>query len=122
MDFNAYLTRIGYSGPINNSHAILKRICELHYNAVPFDVLGMHGADRIVLNLETVYKNIVIDHRGGTCYEVNRLFQWLLRNFGFQVDIIQCQWFNYGEFSPKFNHLALLVSFVFMVCNTSTIN
>jgi len=111
MEVNAYLKRIGYSGPINNTYATLKLLCECHLNTIPFDTLDMFGGDRKKLQLEKIYRNIVVDHRGGFCCENNGLFYWLLQNFGFEVQVVQAQTFSSGKFNNEFEHMALLVSF-----------
>jgi len=110
MDVNAYLKRINYHGPIDNTFETLQNLCECHNNTVPFDTLDMYGGERIELELHKVYEKIVDKGRGGLRYEVNGLLHWLLQKLGFLSEIIQAQWFQIDTFLPKFDHMLLLVS------------
>ena len=116
MDIKQYLQRINYDGPINTNADTLKKLCDCHTKNVPFDVLDMFGGQRKVLSLEKIYHDIVVNKRGGFCYETNGLFCWLLREIGFNVDILQSQAYIHSkkEFLSEFDHMCLMVIFVFL--------
>jgi len=61
--------------------------------------------------LEKIYNDIVVNKRGGFCYENNGLFCWLLREIGFNVEILQGQAYVRAkkEFLPEFDHMCLMV-------------
>ncbi len=65
--------------------------------------------DRSRLDEQHLLEKIVASRRGGFCYELNGLFAWLLRELGFQVDLLSAEVFEGGTFSPEFDHLALRV-------------
>jgi N-hydroxyarylamine O-acetyltransferase len=49
--------------------------------------------------------------RGGFCYELNGLFAWLLRELGFEVQLLSAGVMGAGgEFGPPFDHMALAVT------------
>jgi N-hydroxyarylamine O-acetyltransferase len=77
---------------------------------VPFENLDIHWNRPIVLDEEKFYSKIVADGRGGFCYELNGLFNLLLRNIGFQTRLISARVFNGKEFSPEFDHAAIIVT------------
>jgi len=73
--------------------------------------LTFFGGKRKVLSLEKIYNDIVVNKRGGFCYENNGLFCWLLREIGFNVEIMQGQVFVSAkkEYLPEFDHMCLMV-------------
>jgi N-hydroxyarylamine O-acetyltransferase len=78
---------------------------------VPFENLDIHWNRPIVLDEEKFYSKIVSNRRGGFCYELNGLFNLLLRNIGFQTRLISARVFNgRGEFTPEFDHAAIIVT------------
>ena len=111
MNTKQYLQRINYDGPINTSADTLKKLCDCHTKNVPFDVLDMFCGQRNVSSLEKIYCDIVVNKRGGFCYETNGLFCWLLREIGFDVDILQGQAYVHAKKAllPQFDHMCLVV-------------
>jgi N-hydroxyarylamine O-acetyltransferase len=63
------------------------------------------------LDTDRFYRKIVEDGRGGFCYELNGLFNALLRELGFQTRLISARVFS-GErgFGPEFDHAAIIVT------------
>lgn len=111
MDVGKYLARIDYKGPTEPSLDVLQQLCICHLNNVPFDTLDMFGGERKVLDLETIYTNIVERMRGGYCYENNGLLYWLLTEMGFRVDMLQARaWVKeQSRYDPMFDHMLLQV-------------
>lgn len=111
FDLEQYLDRIDYTGPVAPTVETLRRLHYHHLMAVPFENLDIHYGHPIVLNIDRIYKKIVCDRRGGFCYELNGLFSELLRQLGFKAKIVSARVFenDKGEYSPEYDHLALLV-------------
>ena len=85
MKLDQYLKRINYSGSLDVSLNTLERLHQCHLLAVPYetyDVFLMHSLD---LDLERIYHKIVLQNRGGWCYEMNTLFAWVLKKIGFDL-------------------------------------
>lgn len=57
--------------------------------AVPFENLDIHYGKKI--KLENTYDKIVKRHRGGFCYELNGLFNELLKTLGFKTKLISAK-------------------------------
>ena len=90
MNYKEYLKRIHYEDKsIDTDSSTLKKLCECQLKNVPFENFDMFGGKKRVLDQEKLYENIVVKKRGGFCYELNGLFCWLLRELGFQVDILR---------------------------------
>ena len=111
MNVQTYLDRINYDGPLEPTAEALRRLQVAHLLAVPFENLSIHAHEPIVLDDEALFRKIVSRRRGGFCYELNGLFAALLRDLGFEVDMLSAQVADAdGQFSPDFDHMALIVT------------
>ncbi|MDX3662429.1 arylamine N-acetyltransferase [Streptomyces sp. ID05-26A] len=100
-----YLQRIGASRTSS-----LVELHERHLLSVPFENLHTHMDIRIVLEVPWLHDKIVVQRRGGFCYELNGMFAELLRHLGHHVDLLAAR--TIGEeqrLGPPLDHLALLV-------------
>ncbi len=106
-----YLQRIGLDATgLAVDEPSLCRLQRQHLLTVPFENLDIHWKHPIVLNTDRFYRKIVDDRRGGFCYELNGLFNELLRALGYQTRLVSARVFG-GEngFSPEFAHAAIIV-------------
>jgi N-hydroxyarylamine O-acetyltransferase len=77
---------------------------------VPFENLDIGLKCPIQLTEEALWNKIVVQKRGGFCYELNGLFARLLKEIGFDVTYLNARVFNReGKLGIDFDHLALLV-------------
>jgi N-hydroxyarylamine O-acetyltransferase len=106
-----YLERIGYSEAIRPDVQTLRGLHLAHMRSVPFENLDIGLKRPIRLAEEALWDKIVVQRRGGFCYELNGLFGWLLTQLGFQVTYLNARVFNprNGGLGIDFDHLALLV-------------
>jgi len=110
MDVAAYLERIGYEGPRTPTLDTLRALHRCHMLTVPFENLDIHLGRTIVLDETSFFDKIVRRCRGGFCYELNGLFAALLRELGYDLDLLSGRVSNQaGHFGPEFDHLVLLV-------------
>ena len=110
MNVRAYLDRIGYQGDIDTDPDSLYRLHRQHLLAVPFENLDIRHGRLIVLDAERLYVKIVLNRRGGFCYELNGLFAELLIELGFEVQRLSARVANeQGSFGIPFDHMTLLV-------------
>lgn len=110
IDVESYLGRIAYSGPLTVSADALLALHRAHLRAVPFENLDIHLGRPIVLNEESFFNKIVLERRGGFCYELNGLFAALLRAIGFDVTLLSARVPDQsGGPGPEYDHLTLLV-------------
>lgn len=110
MDVQAYLARIGYSGPTPPTLETLRTIHRAHLLSVPFENLDIALGRRIVVDEDVTVRKIVELGRGGFCYELNGAFAALLRALGFQVTLLSARVSRRGGGEgPEFDHLILRV-------------
>ena len=107
MNLNHYFERINYDGPRDVSLEALIRLQRAHLFSVPFENLDIHHKRPIVLGVAHHYEKIVMQHRGGFCYEQNGLFSAILREIGFDVALMRAE--VPGGDSHEFDHLTLMV-------------
>ncbi|KAG2458213.1 ARY2 protein, partial [Polypterus senegalus] len=112
MDVEKYLRRIQFPGYPEGTLEDLQKLSRQHLFTVPFEDLTIHSGGRIHLDLGWVYDKIVVQHRGGFCYENNSLFGWLLSQLGFNVTHLAAQVKNSitKRFGPPFDHLVTMVN------------
>lgn len=78
---------------------------------VPFENLDIGQKRSILLAEGALWNKIIVQKRGGFCYELNGLFARLLQEIGFDVAYLNARVFNgQGELGIDFDHLALLVN------------
>ncbi len=88
MDRDLYLARIGFVGRAVLTLACLEELCRFHLGSVPFENFDIHLGVPLRLDEASLFRKIVSRRRGGFCYELNGLFGWLLRDIGFEVEIL----------------------------------
>lgn len=110
MDPLLYLARLGYSEPIKRDAQTLRGLHLAHMFRVPFENLDIGLKRPIRLDEQSLWDKIVVQQRGGFCYELNGLFAQLLQHLGFDVTYLNARVYNRrGQLGIQFDHLALLV-------------
>jgi N-hydroxyarylamine O-acetyltransferase len=115
MNTDAYLQRLGidaeaFSSP---SSATLQRVQRAHVTTVPFENLAItgdpfddrHDGPGVSLDLPHLFEKVVESTRGGFCFELNGLFNWLLVELGFDADRVAARIIGSdGTGRPPANH------------------
>lgn len=110
MDKKVYLHHLGIEKTdIAPNFETLKVLQKNHLLQIPFENLDIHWQCPIVLDTEKFYKKIIEQKRGGFCYELNSLFNELLKQIGYQTKIISARVCGRdGNFGAEYDHLAIL--------------
>ena len=85
FDLDAYLERIGYSGPRSPTLDTLESVHALHPAAIPFENLNPLLGWPVALDVASLQMKMVAGNRGGWCFEQNTLFRLALEALGFPV-------------------------------------
>jgi len=110
MDISAYLARIDYTRLVKPDVQTLCGLQFAHMLHVPFENLDVRLKRPIQLSEQALWNKIVIQKRGGFCYELNGLFASLLNEIGFDVTYLNARVYNReGELGIDYDHLALFV-------------
>jgi N-hydroxyarylamine O-acetyltransferase len=86
LDLEAYLARIGYTGPRDPTEPTLSALYRAHLGAIRFENLDVFLRGGVAVDLESIQDKIVFRGRGGYCYEQAQLFGAVLERLGFAVD------------------------------------
>jgi N-hydroxyarylamine O-acetyltransferase len=109
MEIDKYLKRISHNLPIEISLGGFTSLHLQHLYSIPFENLDIHIGRKIVLDFENIYNKIVMNNRGGFCYEMNGLFYSVLTSLGFIVKMVSARVYDGTEPGPEFDHMALIV-------------
>ncbi|MBS0171296.1 MAG: arylamine N-acetyltransferase [Nitrospira sp.] len=109
FDRAAYLARIKYEGPVTPSVETLRRVHLAHVMTVPFENLDIHLGRSISLDPADLFRKIVVERRGGYCFELNGLFALLLEDVGFAVTRLAARVSSGAESVRPRSHQLLMV-------------
>jgi N-hydroxyarylamine O-acetyltransferase len=110
VDRVEYLKRIDYTDVVDVTDEVLTSLHKNHVFQIPFENLDVYYKRIFNLDIGNVYQKIINDRRGGFCYELNLLFNWLLTEIGFSSRIIASRIFNEnGTAGPDFDHMSIYV-------------
>jgi N-hydroxyarylamine O-acetyltransferase len=85
LNVDDYLVRIGERPPLAPTLEGLVRLHRAHSAAIPFENLDILLGRPIVLELPALARKLVLDRRGGYCFEHNTLFRAVLETLGYRV-------------------------------------
>jgi N-hydroxyarylamine O-acetyltransferase len=110
MWIDDYLARLEYDGPREPSADLLRELHVRHLLTIPFENLDIHWQRPIVVDVDRFLHKILIERRGGFCYELNGAFAALLGALGFDVKLLSARVMTAsGGLGPDFDHMTLLV-------------
>lgn len=108
-----YLERIGYQGTVTLTKETLDQIIYAHQCTVPFENLDVYDFHKtIYLDAEHLFEKLVLNHRGGYCFETNGLFFGMINSMGFDAYPCLCR-VMFGVEEPKdheIDHRASIVT------------
>ena len=85
FDLEAWLRRIGYQGPRSPTLETLRGIILAQATTIPFENLDVLLGRPPKLDLESLQQKMIVDGRGGYCFELNSLLRAGLLALGFEV-------------------------------------
>jgi N-hydroxyarylamine O-acetyltransferase len=85
---NAYLERIGYQGAVRPDLGTLTALHRAHLFTIPYENLEIHREGYIPIQMDEIFQKVIVNRRGGWCYEMNGLLGWALREIGFDVTLM----------------------------------
>jgi len=110
IDVAAYCRRIGYTGPVEPTIAVLRALHEVHVGAIPFENVDVLLECPILLDADSLQRKLVHSRRGGYCFEQNLLFKDILETIGYSVVALAARVrFGTTGIRPR-THMTLLVT------------
>jgi len=104
-----YLDRIGYIGANTPTINTLSALQVTHLKTVPFENLDIYH--HIPIDFLNSFDKVVKRNRGGFCYELNFLFDGLLKDLDYATTLISARVYDKEKgYGPEFDHMAILVT------------
>jgi len=83
-----YLSHIGYSGDQEVTLENLNKLHSCHLLAVVFENMSGIIGEKVELDPDWILDKIMKRGRGGFCFELNYIFNWLLNSLGYTVRMV----------------------------------
>lgn len=84
--------------------AFLNEIAQSHVSRFPFSSVGPMLGDELPLDLESLYRRIVLERRGGYCFEQNGMMYELLEELGYAVTLFLGRVIYNEDIHPGLTH------------------
>lgn len=106
-----YFDRIGYQGRQDPTLETLRALQSAHAYSIPFENLDPLGGQVVSLDLASIHDKLVVQRRGGYCFEQNTLLWAVLNQLGFKVTGIaaRVRWQVPASVITPLGHMALRV-------------
>jgi N-hydroxyarylamine O-acetyltransferase len=85
LNLEKYYERIKYTGSTEATEEALHELHICHTLNVPFENLDVFYGRPPLLDEASLYNKIVLNRRGGYCFEMNGIFSIVLKKMGFKV-------------------------------------
>ena len=85
FDKEAYLDRLGLPAGVAVSEEGLEQLHRAHVYSIPFENFDILLGKRLNLSTEALFEKLILNPRGGYCFELNGLFLFALLTFGFDA-------------------------------------
>jgi amide synthase len=113
FNLDAYLYKIGYDGDRKPTLENLRRLQKLHLMSIPFDNTlnaersrGYEVLNDVDIDVDGIFEELVVNGRGGVCYETNGLFRRMLGELGYEVYILGAGVIQVNHaFGPDLEHI-----------------
>lgn len=106
-----YFGRIGYHGPAEPTLGTLNAVVAAHVGSIPFENLSVLLGHPIDLSPDAIFRKLVLERRGGYCFEQNGLLLLMLEAIGFHVRPLSARvrYQRPREMTPPRTHLFVRV-------------
>jgi N-hydroxyarylamine O-acetyltransferase len=84
FSLDAYLARLGWTGPVEPTLPMLTALTRAHIASIPFENVDVLLGRGIRIDLDGICQKIIAGRRGGYCFEHGTLFQAAIDRIGFR--------------------------------------
>ena len=105
----AYMDRISYHGPLLPTLQVLDDLHKAHVTTICFENINPFLKLPLSVDLNDIFRKLIIEKRGGYCFEQNLLFAAVLQKIGFRLDMLTARVvFNITQLPPR-THMLLKI-------------
>lgn len=105
-----YLQRIDYHGSLNKKTFVLSALQLAHLTHIPYENIDILAGKPLSLEPQDLFQKIIVEHRGGFCFELQGLFKELLEALGFSVKQYSARFLDEGDKIQMRRHRVLVVT------------
>ena len=110
-DLDAVLKRIKVSRPARLDLDALNTLIYQFQCNVPFEDISCSRLHTpVLLDTQSLYDKIIVQNRGGFCFEMNGFFALFLKGLGFDARSVFCRIIRGRDFIPACRHRAIIVN------------
>ncbi|MDD4856441.1 MAG: arylamine N-acetyltransferase [Sulfuricurvum sp.] len=103
-----YLSRIGFEGDVHNDVATLTQLMQRQLRSIPFENTEVQAGRIPSLVPEDIVEKVIVNRRGGYCYEINGVFAMALTALKFEWYFAGARPMFYPMRRPK-THMVVIV-------------
>lgn len=104
-----YFNRINYCGNTNINIENLTALQQQHLLYIPYENLDLLNNTPLSLQASDLFRKIILNKRGGFCFELQGLFYYLLKSLGYQVTQYAGRFMNVPGLIQMRRHRVLVV-------------
>ncbi|KFN38744.1 MAG: acetyltransferase [Sulfuricurvum sp. MLSB] len=108
FNLSDYLSRIGFEGDTRNDEATLTQLIQRQLRTIVFENTEVQAGRIPSLVPEDIVEKVIVNRRGGYCYEINGVFAMALTAIGFEWYFAGARSMLYPTRRPK-THMVLIV-------------
>lgn len=88
MNISAFFERVGLESntKVEHTYDFIKMIQYHSVTSIPYENIDIVSGLNLSLKPEDIFNKIVVNHRGGYCFELNALISHLYKELGFKVN------------------------------------
>ena len=104
-----YLKRLHYEDTVQPGTDALEKLIRAHLEQIPFENLDVFDFGKVPdLNEKVLFDKVVVQKRGGVCFELNLLFLSLLECLNYQVYPVAARILWNKTEMPPLTHVGLI--------------
>lgn len=107
-----YFQRLGLNLDVDNLTLdinLLNQIQYAHVTNIAYENLDIVQGLPLDLDNEKLFEKMIINQRGGYCFEINSLYNWLLQEIGFKTTSYMARYLRGEKDVPKRRHRVIIV-------------
>ncbi len=109
-NFDEYFQRVGVA-PSEPTIELVDELISRHIATFSFNSMAVLLGKEISIEINDIYKKIVLDNHGGYCFEHNRLMHDVLKSLGFNVRLLVARVINNLDIDSPRTHRVTLLEF-----------
>ena len=106
-----YFARLGLELPetVTADGAFLEKIYRAHVTHIPYENIDYLNLNKTEMSPEGLFRQVVEEHRGGVCYDLNALLAEVLNSLGYEAYPVMADHYRTHMEGTVYRHSSLIV-------------